>query len=562
MKMSFISLLTVALSLLATSPVFAQIELADPYPGDQSAWDGVKKTMVAWGSTDVRYSRSQVPQVSTTPLQLSAWRGERVSAQALVVAPKALDNVSVCVSDQKSGRQTIPASQIKIYKVAYVLTDNIARNDSSLMPDRLVEEPTFSVDAHTTRPVWLTIQVPQEAKAGKYAGQVTIESDGLKQRLQLTVKVLDKILPAPKDWQFHLDLWQNPYAVARYFNVPLWSREHFDCMRPIMKTLADAGQKVITCSIIQHPWNSQTYDPFESMIGKSKTLDGEWRYDYTVFDRWVEFMMDLGIDQQIDCYTLLPWHSRFDYFDQASNTVKYVHCQAGEQAYEDFLLPFLRDFAAHLKAKGWFSKTCIAIDERPTAQLQAAYAVMKKADPGYRMEGAYNYFPEFYSDVHDISVAYNNPIIADRYIAQRHQSGQPVTFYTCCGPARPNTFTFSPPAEAAYMGWHAAAVGYDGYLRWAYNSWVENPCVDSRFRTWASGDCFLVYPDGPSIRMERLVEGIQAFEKIRLLRAAYPDEIEKILIPFQATEMSPEVDVEQMVRTATDRLNQLVRKSK
>lgn len=27
---------------------------------------------------------------------------------------------------------------------------------------------------------------------------------------------------------------ENPYAVARYYGVPLWSKEHFDAMRPII----------------------------------------------------------------------------------------------------------------------------------------------------------------------------------------------------------------------------------------------------------------------------------------------------------------------------------------
>lgn len=60
---------------------------------------------------------------------------------------------------------------------------------------------------------------------------------------------------------FHLDLWQNPYAVARYYNVPLWSRQHFDIMKPLMQQLANAGQKVITASVMHHPWAGQTEDP-------------------------------------------------------------------------------------------------------------------------------------------------------------------------------------------------------------------------------------------------------------------------------------------------------------
>ena len=66
------------------------------------------------------------------------------------------------------------------------------------------------------------------------------------------------------------------------------------------------------------------------------------------------------------------------------------------------------------------------------------------------------------------------------------------------------------------------AGNYDGYLRWAYNSWTADPLRDSRFRSWAAGDCYLIYPGArSSIRMERLIEGIQDAEKIRLLREEF-----------------------------------------
>lgn len=69
------------------------------------------------------------------------------------------------------------------------------------------------------------------------------------------------------------------------------------------------------------------------------------------------------------------------------------------------------------------------------------------------------------------------------------------------------------------MGWYTRATGLDGYLHWSYNSWTENPLVDSRFRTWPAGDTYVIYPDGrSSIRFERMREGIQDAEKIRILR--------------------------------------------
>ena len=80
-----------------------------------------------------------------------------------------------------------------------------------------------------------------------------------------------------------------------------------------------------------------------------------------------------------------------------------------------------------------------------------------------------------------------------------------IHIYVCCSSAFPNTFTFSEPWEAVYMAWFAAACGYDGMLRWSYNSWPADPVRDSRFTAWPAGDTYLVYPDAhSSIRFERL----------------------------------------------------------
>jgi hypothetical protein len=73
--------------------------------------------------------------------------------------------------------------------------------------------------------------------------------------------------------------------------------------------------------------------------------------------------------------------------------------------------------------------------------------------------------------------------------------------------------------EGRYISWHALANGYDGFLRWAYDAWTADPVRDARHTYWPAGDCFLVYPGAnSSIRFEKLKEGIQDYEKIRILR--------------------------------------------
>ena len=498
-------------------------ELADPNPADPAVWAAVKTASFGWGNIDTRYAKTAPAETSAKAVVLNAWKGERVSAQAVLSTPVAFSSVKITASDLKSGKNIIPASAYTNYFVRYVLAEgNIRKEGLLLSADRLDPAPSLAVEAKTSRPVWFEIKVPADARPGLYKGTVGLDCDGVKYTLPIQLKVSDNLLPEPSEWAFHLDLWQDPYSFARYYQVPLWSKEHFDIMRPALERLAAAGQKVITTSIIQRPWDGQTFDPYESMVGKFKQIDGSWKYDYTVFDKWVEFAMSCGITEQIDCYTLVPWSYQFEYFDCATNCTKILKCQPGEKAYRDLLLPFLKDFAAHLKAKGWWGKTCIAMDERPMEQMNAALALVREADPGYRIEGAanYNVGSSEADGIFDMSVCYQYDLMTPETLARRRAAGQFLTFYTCCSPARPNTFTFSDPAESAVLGWHAAAVGYDGYLRWAYCSWVEQPNQDSRYfaRTWPSGDCYLVYPGGTSIRFERLIEGIQNYEKVRILK--------------------------------------------
>mgnify|MGYP005940794749 CR=1 FL=1 len=546
MKNTFILCAFLALSSFTVAqqsekyPLGDYTELTDTKPHDSDEiWDKLSApTQLSWGTTDIRYPKLSIPDVKkSNRWQTKAWKGERVNAQAVLWTKVGLEDASITVSDLKSGSSIIPSSAITTNFVRYVMTDELNKDrkggcghrenkaewDSSVVADVLDIVKIRDIKARTTQPIWMNIWVPQSAKAGKYKGTLTVTGKNASpMELQIEVDVLNRTLPAPKDWAFHLDLWQNPYAVARYYNVPLWSRQHFDIMKPLMQQLANAGQKVITASVMHHPWAGQTEDPFDSMVFRMKKIDGSWVYDYTVFDRWVEFMMSLGIDRQINCYTLVPWALKFDYYDQATNRIRFVEAKPGEAAYEDYWFSFLKDFAGHLRQKGWFEKTTIAMDEREKSMMQKAFDLIFRADAGYKVSGAGDYYPEIEPKMYDLCLAYGHTL-PDSVREERRRSGKLSTVYTCCIEAYPNTFTFSEPAEASWLMWHAVAGGYDGYLRWAYNSWTKDPLHDSRFRSWAAGDCYLVYPGSSSIRMERLVEGIQDAEKIRILRKEFAE---------------------------------------
>ena len=521
-------------------PLGDYVELTDTKPHDgEEVWNKMTAPVrFCWGTTDVRYKKLNVPDVKATgTLRLKAWKGERVNAQAVLWTQKELEGAKIAVSELKNGSSVIPASAVNTYFVRYVMTDELNKDgsggcgprenkaewDSSMVADVLDIVRVREVQARSTQPVWLNVWVPADARPGKYKGTLTVSGKNFEaMKLPFEIEVVNRTLPEPQKWAFHLDLWQNPYAVARYYQVPLWSKEHFDAMRPIMKMLANAGQRAITASIMHKPWAGQTEDHYDSMIFRMKKLDGTWVYDYTVFDKWVEFMMnEVGIKDLISCYTMIPWALSFDYFDQATNRVQFIKAAPGEEAYAEYWGTFLKDFSRHLREKGWFEKTAISMDERPMEAMREAIKVIKAADPEFKITLAGNYHEEIQGDLYYLSIPYGNQF-PEEVKAERERKGQISTVYTCCTEAFPNTFTFSEPAEAAWTVLHAVAGGYDGYLRWAVNSWPMDPLRDSRFRTWAAGDTYGVYP-GPrsSIRFERMTEGVQVCEKIRILREEF-----------------------------------------
>jgi hypothetical protein len=149
----------------------------------------------------------------------------------------------------------------------------------------------------------------------------------------------------------------------------------------------------------------------------------------------------------------------------------------------------------------------------------AAIKVIKDHSRAWRITYAGDWHPELDSLLDDYSPAITSEPSPPE-LHQRSARGASTTYYVACFPPRPNNFVFSPPIEGRYIGWYAAAYGYDGFLRWAYDAWPADPVRDARHAIWPAGDTFLVYPGASSsIRFEKLREGIVDYEKLRILRA-------------------------------------------
>ncbi|WP_242034334.1 glycoside hydrolase domain-containing protein [Dysgonomonas sp. BGC7] len=506
-------------------------EMADPTVDTLSDWSKVPVGLnLSFASIDTKFPKSIAPDITKKATHsITGWKGERLSAQLLLWSTDSIKQVECEIGDFKSQTSVLASNIAKARFVRYVMTDIFEPGcgyrkpedfPASLTADMLDNIECFDIEAKTVRPVWISVNIPATANAGTYKSKIKIYGKGqAAQEIELELNIQDKVLPPASDWEYYLDLWQHPSAVARTEGLKVWSEEHFDAMKPLYKMLADAGQKVITTTLNKDPWNVQTYDPYEDMIIWTKNADGSWTYDYTIFDKWVSFMIDLGIKKGINCYSLVPWNNELHYKDAVTNEVKTVKANPGTKMFEDMWKPFLSDFNKHLQGKGWLNITNIAMDERAPKEMEATLKFLANNAPDFGIAFADNHKSyKKYPYIKDMCVAADAKVdSAD--IASRRKKGLITNYYVCCSDKFPNVFTFSDYPEAVYSAWYSVAAGYDGYLRWAYNSWVEKPLTDSRFRTWPAGDTYIVYPNArTSVRFERLIEGIQDAEKIRILR--------------------------------------------
>ena len=210
--------------------------------------------------------------------------------------------------------------------------------------------------------------------------------------------------------------------------------------------------------------------------------------------------------------------------------------RTGTRKYKKVWRQFLRALVDHADEKGWFDDLCIGIDERKA--MKKAYdlidSVPNREGKILKKAAAMNHFNARYFPLIDrmVSVSVGSePLkgaMADYQGLCRRRAADPrlrTTVYTCVGHF-PNSFTYSLPGESYWTILFSAAMGANGYLRWAYDAWVKDPLRDTTHVSFESGDCFLIYPDEPgaespeprsSVRLEKLAQGMRDINKMQLL---------------------------------------------
>lgn len=495
----------------------------------------------------------------------TVWQNERVYNQIVLNSNSGeISGLSIDVSDLTSPNGEIPSSSVKLYSVGYVIGDQTPAIDSQTTPrtnalvaDALLENLPSELSEGNPVSLWISIDTPKNIPAGLYSGTITITANGNPlAECSIKLNVTQHSLPNPENWDFFLDVWQFPYRLPNLIrengggNIELFSDAHLDLLRPFYQILANSGQKCITTYIKDGAFNSG-----ETMIKWTKNIDGKWSFDYTDFDKYVEFMMSLGISRQISCFSLGGWNNSIGYTDMANGgEYRTFNLKIGSDDFNEIWNCFLDDFRVHLNGKGWMDKAVLYMDENRNDEMESIVNTIRSNGSDWKIGLSGRYI-----DAEIERELYNYSTIIGT-IPNSTSITYPI-FYTSCSQKHPNNYLTpeNPSSEMTWMAWHAIAMGFKGYQRWAFDNWNRSDPFDACDKLNTAGDFHMIYRSGntatarpiSSIRWEMLRDGIQDYEKCRLLD--YKN-IRSIIDGFKNHD-NP--DTESLVRSAQKELKKL-----
>jgi len=210
-------------------------------------------------------------------IEIAAARNGSFSGQVVVRAaagPKA----AASELKLKDGDGVIPASAIQ---VRYALPTGGVRGKKVKRFDALAAEPRVEGALH---PVWVTVNVPADAKPGAYEGTLAVAG----RKVPVRVKVSAWTLPETQDFATHVGIIQSPESVALQYKVELWSEKHWDLIGKSFDQLARVGNKVICIPLICQTNFGNT----ETMVRWIKDGDKKFKHDFSIAEKYLDLYIE------------------------------------------------------------------------------------------------------------------------------------------------------------------------------------------------------------------------------------------------------------------------------
>ncbi|WP_317368885.1 DUF4091 domain-containing protein [uncultured Tyzzerella sp.] len=463
---------------------------------------------------------------------------ERFSFQlAFVIEGERLDDVSFSINSEIKDCISIKyvenvPSQMPCY---HNHDDNILRNTPGFYPDVLVEMPkTIRLLNKQWRSIWITIEPKDSLKAGDYDIEICMNQNNLNLTKDIfNIEIIDKKLPEQDliytNW-FHCD------CIATYYNIPVFSEEHFKRIEDFIKTASDYGMNMILTPIFTPALDTEVGKerPTVQLVDVYKNGD-KFEFSFEKLKRFIDMCLKYKIKHFEYSPFFTQWGSKFTPKIMAKENGEYKRIfgwdtLASSDEYKNFLNQFLPRLVEFIKKENLQDKSWFHISDEPSLNdmenYQCAYNLIKDHIKDFKtLDAISNY--EFYEKGY-----IKAPVVAtdhiDIFLENRVEN---LWAYYCCVQYKgvSNKFFNMPSHRNRILGMQLYKYDIQGFLHWGYNFWYSqfskypiNPYLTSDAGCgFPSGDAYVVYPsqDGVnvSLRLEVFYDALQDLRALKLL---------------------------------------------
>jgi len=492
--------------------------------------------------------RKGVDQSYETVTERTALAGERVAYQAIV---KPEDIVPADKLSTKIWATTdLDGAEVKIYRVNDVIVDKPAIGDVGDFhgDGYIIEEPGFLPDILTpieeqnnmlglridNATVWVKIDVPKDAKPGKYTVTLNCGVVGFNAKpgeyrctasSTMEINVVAATMPEQK---LIYTRWFYADCIADAHNVEIFSEKHWELIDKYIAAATDVGINMILVPVHTPPLDTKvgTRRPCVQLVDIEKKGD-VYEFNFDKFTRFIAICKKNGVKYYEIAHLFSQWGAEFapNIVVTENGVADYMfgwHVKATSEEYREFLKQYIAAISAELVKEGISENTYFHISDEPHVdnldQYKAARDIIKP------LIGKSKTFDALSSVEFSLNGLVECPVTGIKSLHNflPHNIENQWMYY-CCHPelVYTNSFIALPSPRTRALGYQLYKYNIKGFLHWGFNfynaeisQYKINPYVTtSADGAFASGDGFIVYParNGayPSIRGEVIYQAVQ-----------------------------------------------------
>ena len=508
--------------------------------------------VVAWTthSLDKVFMDGERPPRAGCEIHLRAARGEVEDAQVAVRVPpdKEIRAASFELSDLAGpGSARIDRECVEAHWEWYThVTHNPPENTDpatylrqapAFFPDGFLEQDTIRILGRRTQPLWVSVRVPADARAGAYRGSVRLHLvDKAGEKTDIEVPVTLDVWPfeLPRENRLRHTEWHHPTGQARHYRLEPWSEAHWVWIEKVAKDMGRHRQDMIATR-------------FRELVDVARRGDGSLAFDFARLDRWVKTFAREGVTWIEGGHIggrIGDWESdfgllRFPVKDEGGAPIDTSREAMSAEEFDPIAERFLKACRERLTALGCGDRYVQHIADEPVPGNQDSWIRLSEAVkrwlPGVQRIDAV--MAPGLEEHLEITVPQIQEITGPSTATPPHE----LWSYVCLAPQGiyPNRFLDYASIRSRIIFWLSWSLNLKGFLHWGYDYWSAwSGCpVPVRVSPWTdaagasvycqdkiplpAGDPFLVYPGEESIcssiRWEVIRKGLEDFEYLCIL---------------------------------------------